>query len=416
MILIESFLEGLRQLWAYKLRSTLTMLGVIAGVAGVIASISLMQAAKRNVVEMIEQWGGARRIGVYARRWGREGGRWVRKRKIERLSVTDKDLIADAVEELESVTALVRGWDMKVRYKETSLEGVQLYGVEPEYAEMENENMKSGRFIEHKDVETWARVCVISERLLEELFPEEDPLGKEIRINEVRFAIVGVTKSKNPYSPWEPSMVYVPLTTATHRMIGREARTDLLAKAKSREEVEVAKEGIKQALLARHSGADETTFEIRGRAKWEERGLAEVKVQVLVLLSVAALCLLTGGIGIMNIMLVSVSERTREVGIRKSLGARRRDILFQFLVEALIIALIGGVIGIGLGSVMAKLLGEVINANIRTQGGSVLFKVRPELTAILVAFGTAFFTGVFFGVYPALKAARQNPVDALRYE
>jgi putative ABC transport system permease protein len=294
----------------------------------------------------------------------------------------------------------------------------RIYGVTPEYKEVRNKTMASGQFIASSDVEGKASVCVLGSGIAEELFGEgADPVGNTVKIGGRLFTVIGVLKSEGGMMGSDYS-IFVPITTVMYRLnpqrtsSGDHVVSAIYLEAVSAGKNDLAIEEVSALLRERHGIAlgDEDDFTITSQQDLEET-LTETSDTLTLLLSItAAIALLVAGIGIMNIMLVSVTERTREIGIRKAVGAKRRHILFQFLLEASAISMIGGLIGIGVGVGASKLLSGSITLNMST----IETVITPD--TIVIAFIVAVAVGIAAGVYPAMRAARLNPIDALRYE
>jgi putative ABC transport system permease protein len=277
--------------------------------------------------------------------------------------------------------------------------------------------MDVGRFFGQGELDSWAKVCVIGKTVREELFGNEYPVGKDIRVRDERFTVIGVLKEKGRVG-WEDfdDQILIPFTTAQKRFTGEDKVHTIFVQAKSSEATDVATKQVETLLFARHNKV--VDFRVRSQEEFRQTIEKTVSTFKLMLAGIAAISLVVGGIGIMNIMLVSVTERTREIGIRKAVGAKRRDILVQFLIESAVLAFAGGVIGILLGIGFASTLGNMmVGAGavgprfLRGGGQSVI-----TLSSILLAFSFAVGVGIFFGMYPANKASKLDPVEALRYE
>jgi ABC-type antimicrobial peptide transport system permease subunit len=285
---------------------------------------------------------------------------------------------------------------------------------------MNNLTVKRGRFLTESDTAQWARTAVLSARLEEDLFSGRNPIGEEVLVGKQRFTVVGVLRPLGSDTSEERAVVYIPYTTHIHRLYGERGfmgfnwGMDIYLQVEDADEIEKLQVNIKHFLKRRHRGSTLDHFRTWSVGEWQAEALGNIEVQGYILYAVAVLCLLTGGIGIMNIMLVSVSERTREIGLRKAVGAKNRDILAQFLIEAVVLSLVGGVLGIGGGWGVGEFLSNILKTTMEEEAS--LLSVRLNLSTVAVALGTASGVALVFGIFPALKAARLNPIDALRYE
>jgi putative ABC transport system permease protein len=392
------------------LRSGLTALGIIIGVAAVIIMVSVGAGAQQRIDSYIKTlgsnllfvWPGSSFTG------GVKGGRGTRP------ALTEDDAIAIAteVDEVEVSAPQVRGGG-QIIYGNRNW-GTTIIGSTPEYETAHNWPVTDGRWFNAAEVRGSAKVVVLGRTVADQLFEGGEAIGHTVRIQRVPFEVIGVLyeKGETLSGSDQDDIVLMPVTTARSRVVGgrqikaRQIHT-MYVKVRSAEEIDDAIEDITQLLRQRHRIRDgrPDDFTIRNMSAVMEARLNTARVMTLLLAAVASISLIVGGIGIMNIMLVSVTERTREIGLRMAIGARGRDILAQFLIEAVTLSLIGGAIGVALGI-----------------GGSVLvahFGEWPTVispSAILLAFTFAAATGVFFGFYPARKAARLDPIEALRYE
>ena len=410
MNLLATLPVAFRALLVNKLRSILTMLGVIIGVGAVIAMVSVGAGAQARVSEQIQSLGS--NLIVIISGSITQGG--VRLGHGSRLTLTEGDAqaIQREIAAVQVSAPTVRGGSQVV-YGNLNW-STAVHGVTPEYFTARDWELEGGRGVSAQDVSGAAKVAVLGQTVVQNLFAGTDPVGQIIRIKKVPFTVVGVLQRKGQ-TGWgqdQDDTILVPLTTAKTKVLGTSQAN---AKAVGSISVKVAEaplmkeaEGQIRALLRqRHNlqpGADDD-FTIRNLSDVLQAREESSQVMTFLLAAIASVSLLVGGIGIMNIMLVSVTERTREIGLRMAVGARRRDILSQFLVEALALSLAGGLIGVILG------LGGS-GAIARFAGWPVL--IMPE--SVLIAFSFAGAVGIFFGFYPARKAARLNPIDALRYE
>ena len=398
-------IAALRSIARNKMRSLLTMLGVIIGVGAVIALMALGRGSQADIQTQIAGLGTNLLIihPTSSQTAGVRAG-----------SGTLNTLTMDDVSLLDANAGLLREVSPVIRVQEQVIAGnsnwnTQINGVSVSYRTIRNHVMESGDFFTERDVKTRNKVAVLGKTVANELFPGQDPVGVQIRIRNVPFTVIGVMQSKGQSSMGQDQddIILSPWSTVLYRLSdGKTVRT-IMASAVSETQMEEAKTEIRALLREAHrvpTGGDDG-FDIRDQSEINEMLTKITGTLTMLLSAIAGVSLLVGGIGIMNIMLVSVTERTREIGIRMAVGARPGDILLQFLIEAMILSLIGGIIGILVGVGGAGLLGKIMGTAIM---------VSP-----LVIFGSVAFTaavGIFFGFYPARKASRLNPIDALRYE
>ncbi len=402
---------GLAALKRNKLRSVLTTLGIIIGIAAVVAVVSVGGGAEHLMLAELERIGGAGMIVCFRKEaFRREDGSYVENKHPEYIEYEDLDFLLENCPSLKSATALSE-MSFTVSRKNVN-QSLQVLGVTPFYEEVNNWYIQAGRFITQSDIERREPVCVIGSEVQKDIFEMADPIGLELKINTERFTVVGVMEEKGnsmASEGWD-NRVIIPLTTMGIRFIGQwKGWIYLWAQAESYEKVEQAVAEIKVAMRQQHG--DEKYFDFF-TAKEIIKQVGNVSRIVQILLGgVASVALFVGGIGIMNIMLVSVTERTREIGLRKALGARRRDILIQFLIEAIVLSICGGLIGIFIGSSLASVSGLVISKLMKASWPAVV-----SAQAALVAFSVSGLIGIFFGLYPANKAAGLTPTEALRHE
>ncbi len=393
---------ALWSLAANKLRSSLTMLGIIIGVAAVITMISLGKGAQESITSSISSMGS----NLLFIRPGAPTQQHVRSANAETLNLDDADAVRKQVAHVVGVAAEVNR-QAQVKYMSRN-RNISIIGTVPEYQEVRNSPVERGRFLERRDVISESRIAVIGVDVASDLFGARDPVGREIQIRGMNFLVVGLMKEKGSTGWSNPDdQIFVPLTTAQRRLFGIEFIHNLNVKIDSEDNITEAQADVERLLRTRHHllTADEPDFNIRSQVEVLQRMGDMVQTFTLLLGGIAGVSLLVGGIGIMNIMLVSVTERTREIGIRKAIGAKRGDILRQFLIEAVVMSLLGGAIGIGLGWLGALAFRTYSEWNTR---------ISPDSVALAFAFSTA--VGLFFGIWPATKAARLNPIEALRYE
>ena len=408
----ECMRSAIRALRANLLRSALTMLGIVIGVAAVIAMVAIGSGAQTQVDDQIRSLGA--NLLLVQPGSSRDGA--VRLGAGSRHSLTEDDAAAIAAEVPGVLTAaptvagnahLVHG-----NLNWSTLVG----GITPDYLIARDWSVASGRSFTAQEVESAAKVVLLGASTAKELFPSEEPLGQGIRIANVPFTVIGVLGEKGQAAASgrdQDDVALIPLSAAKLRVLGARSQVSrqsvdfIMVKATSTAAMAGVQQQIEQLLRQRHRlppGADDD-FQVREPAAAMEAQAAAARSLTLFLAAVASVSLVVGGISIMNIMLVSVTERTREIGLRQAVGARRRDIRHQFLIEAVMLCLLGGLTGIALGVAAAVAIAELV--------GWPIF-ISP--VAVLVAFGFAGAVGVFFGFYPAHKASRLDPIEALRFE
>ncbi len=408
MNLGQSILEALESLAANKLRSGLTILGIVIGVAAVIAMLAVGTGAQDTILGSISGVG-SNLLFVFS------GNFTENVRNVQPLTVGDAQAIADPFQapSVEAVAPILRS-ELEIAYGgEKTFTNVQ--GVTPEYAQVRNYAVTEGEFINSDHILGRSSVALVGPEVADKLFNRREGItGETIRIEGQPFRVIGVLESKGGSSfGSQDDVVLIPFSTAESRLIrrSRDRIDQLLVQAVSAEAVPQAAEEIAQILRTRHRtalGADD--FTVFSQSDFVQTAQTITGVLTVFLGGIAAISLLVGGIGIMNIMLVSVTERTREIGLRKAIGARKRDILIQFLTESSLLSLFGGLVGIVFGWLIAFVVGQVASAS------GTPFTPKVGLDAILLAtiFSTA--VGLFFGLYPANRAASLQPVEALRYE
>lgn len=409
MSLAQIIIESLESLNSNKLRSGLTILGIVIGVAAVIAMLAIGQGAQDSITGSISGIG-TNLLFVFS------GNDQANLRNIRPLTMGDADALADpfSVPSVVGVAPVIQSGDVQVA-SSTDQTSATVSGVTPAYESVRNYVVAEGEFITEEHNLGRASVALLGPELAEKLFGRSEGLvGETVRIEGQPFRVVGILESRGGGAfGSEDNVALIPLSTARTRIIRRSGdRVDVIfAQAISAEAVPQASEEISQVLRTRHRtdvGADD--FTVFSQQDFLETASTITGVFTTFLGGIAAISLLVGGIGIMNIMLVSVAERTREIGLRKALGARRRDILVQFLTESSLLSLIGGLVGIFFGWVIAAAVGQFAAAS------GTPFDPSISLSAILLATLFSAAVGLFFGIYPANRAAALEPVEALRYE
>ena len=396
---------ALKALWQNKLRTGLTMLGIIIGVGAVICVVAIGEGAQASVERAITNiganmiWieaGGVNRAGVRTGAYG-----------TSRLSLMDFEAIREHVALVTNVSPNVdtrvqlvygnQNWSTTVR------------GILPTYLAMRNWNTSRGQIFTELDAQRASNVCLLGEIASEQLFGSDNPVGETIRVNQELCTVVGVleVKGQSATGQDQDDTLLMPYTTVMKKIMGQTFLDDIMCSATSAAVIDEAEVDIATLLRERHHirpGTDDD-FNLRHPTEIAQAVKQSTQTMEALLAAVASVSLVVGGIGIMNIMLVSVTERTREIGLRQSVGARGRDVLRQFLVEAVVLSLLGGALGIGLGAIGARVIADAFQ-----------WPTRVSSDAIVIAFGCSAAIGVFFGYYPARRAARLDPIDALRFE
>ena len=400
----ESFLMAWASLIANKLRSLLTMLGIIIGVAAVIALVSIGNGVKQDIENSISSLGS--NLLVVLPGAPRTPGARPSQGSMKSLKISDYEAIAK-LEGVKAASPMTNGSYVVIYQNKNWTTSVA--GVNSNFQDVNNWTMTSGRFFSDKNVQNRERVAVVGQTVVKNLFADEDPVGKEIRVKNIPFRVIGVLKSKGNGTMGndQDDTVLIPYTTSMERVEGIDYLRRVYVVAKDDGGIDRLQADIENLLRVRHNIKDTNLddFNIQNMKSIMETVAQTTGTFTLFLGAVAAISLVVGGIGIMNIMLVSVTERTREIGVRKALGATYSVIVTQFLIEAVVISLIGGFIGIAFGIGASKVIGMV-------SGMSTIVSVPT----IIMSFAFSMAIGLIFGIYPARKAAKLNPIDALHYE
>ncbi len=416
MKLLEYLYLALRGLSINKLRSALTVLGIVIGVGAVISLMSVGRGAGAEITSRIQSMG----TNLLFVRPGAVSERGVRQAIGTRTTLTleDAEALADPLK-CPSVALVAPEGSAFVQVVAGSENvNTRVLAVTPEYEPVRNFTVAEGEFITEQNLKARSMVCVLGSEVAETLFDGNDPLGQVVKIARRPFRVIGVLEEKGGTSFFSPDeTVVIPLTTAMYRLMPRRTARGghnvgvINVQATSEEEIDAAEEQIRAVLRQRHHLIDGEDDDFTITSQKDILGTLKGATNVLTILlgSIAGISLLVGGIGIMNIMLVTVTERTREIGIRKAVGAKRRDILLQFLIESATLSFSGGLLGILLGWGLSHLI-----SSLKIGGQVIHTTITPDI--VLLAVSVTVVIGLFFGIYPALRAARLNPIDALRYE
>jgi len=405
MNLMESLSVALEGLIANKMRSLLTMLGVIIGVGAVIAMLAIGKGAQDQTLQRIQSMGtnvlmvmsGQSRSGAVRGGFG----------SVQSLTLADaEDIPLKCPSVLKTVPQVQQNLQVKYRNQNTN---TTIVGVTPDFPEVRNFTVQDGHFFTSADVKGAGKVAIIGPTTVQNLFPAgQSPVGKMISIKGIQFRIIGLMASKGAGGMGdEDDQIFIPVTTAMRRVMGLQYVRMISVQSQSMDVQDLATSQITQLLRKRHHLAEnaDDDFIIRNQQQFIEMASQQNQTFTLLLAGIASVSLLVGGIGIMNIMLVSVTERTREIGIRKALGARRVDIMLQFLIEAVVLSLLGGTSGIIFGLAGSWALALMTG-----------WSLSVSMLSIVLSFSFAALVGIFFGFYPAQQASRLDPIEALRYE
>src|SRR5512133_1895588 len=400
------FRIAVRALIRNKLRAFLTMLGIIIGVASVIAMLAIGEGSKQKMRKQISSMG--TNMVMVMPNFQRRGGVSLGASSSMALKYSDVTALQNEAADVSLVSPEVRA-NGQVIYSNQNTQ-TTIYGVSEEYLSIRKLEILSGRVFNANETKSMAKVCILGQTVVENLFgANADPVGLSIRIKNLPFQVIGVLKDKGESGMGQDQddLIVAPYTTVQRRLAAIDYINGIYASAVNEEKSAKAKTEVEEILRRSHKlkDSDENDFRIMSQSELMATMTSITDIMTYLLGAIAGISLLVGGIGIMNIMFVSVTERTREIGLRMSIGGRSRDILMQFLVESMMLSIIGGALGVIFGYLIAKLAGSLMSspAIVKTQ-------------SVVLAFMVCFVIGVFFGWYPARKAANLNPIDALRYE
>jgi len=403
MLLWTIVKSALKSLVAHKLRSFLAMLGIIIGVGAVISMLALGAGARRSILNRISAMG----TNLLIVRPGQSGSRGVASGTQENLTLDDARAVLNEVANARSVAPVVRGSAQFKYYNKNSRSTI--IGTVVPYFDIRGFEVEKGRPFTEQEVDQMARVAVLGPSTAKDLFADASPLGEKVKIKGINFTVVGILKAKGDQGWFNPDdQAILPLTTAMKQLLGLNYVNEIDIQAEEGTDLTRVQEDATAVIRRRHrtaAGVPED-FNVRNQAEILEMASSATQTFTILLGGIASISLLVGGIGIMNIMLVTVTERTREIGIRKAIGAKDRDILRQFLVEAILMSGLGGLLGVGAGIGVAGIIGTF----------SSQFTTAVEPSSIVLALSFSAAVGIFFGYYPAWRAAMLNPIEALRYE
>ena len=392
-------------LYANKMRSLLTMLGIIIGVGAVIALVSVGMGVRSNVTSSIASLGS--NMLIISPGSSNRGGVRGAAGSMQTLKYDDAKAIKEKIKNIDYVSPSVSS-SYQVVYGNNNWK-TSVQGVTSEFMSIRALTIGYGSFITNDDMNKRNRVAVIGTTVAANLFAKDNPVGKNIRINNQPYKVIGLLESKGQSSVGQDQddVIYIPLTTAQERMLGITYVQSINVQVSSQEKMEQVQAEIENLLRSRHHivAGKEDDFNVRNLTSLMETVNQSTTMLTLLLGAIAGISLIVGGIGIMNIMMVSVTERTREIGIRKALGATFMNIMTQFLIESMVIGIIGGIIGIIFGCAASQIIAKVGNF-------TTVITVAPIVVSFIFAVGI----GLFFGIYPARKAAKLDPIEALRYE
>ncbi|MDE0399192.1 MAG: ABC transporter permease [Candidatus Poribacteria bacterium] len=411
MHILENLIAAFSVLRGSKLRTVLTLLGITIGIAGVIAMMSFGAGAEKLMMSEFENIGGPSMFGVYRPGYIRKNNRWQRNTSPHYLEMQDLyDILADcpSVEVATVERSHFINFEVEGKHRQTYMRATT-----NEYQAVRRWKTEYGRFLADTDMDFWNKVCVIGAKVWKEQFKGQNPVGKEVSINNRRFTVIGIMESRGDgleRGRSDDNMIFVPITTAQTRFGGRNRVGAIMARAKSIDVVEQALKEVK-TVISRNHGGDDTFFRTWNAKKGIESGKKMIFIIESVLVVIASVSLIVAGIGILNIMLVSVTERIPEIGLRKAVGAKSLDIRIQFLTESVLLCLIGSLLGITLGAVVGNGFAWIVGKFLDEMSWPAVITLK----AVLISVGAGAAVGIFFGYYPASQAAKMTPIDAIRH-
>lgn len=388
-----------------KTRAMLTMLGIIIGVASVIAMLAIGEGSKESIKKNISSMG-ANLITIRPGA-GMMGGVRSDPSSMQTLTLNDYKTLKTQTHYIKNISPMVNGSGQSIAASNNW--PTTIYGASPEYLSIRDWSVEKGSMFTEDDIESYAKVAVIGKTVQENLFPNEDPIGKMIRFKNIPFKVIGILKEKgeNTFGQDQDDIIIAPYTAVQKRILAQKYLQSIVASSISEDDSEAAVNEITTIMEKQHNikEGDDNDFNVSSQQEIISTFSSTSEMLTVLLVAIASISLIVGGIGIMNIMYVSVKERTKEIGLRMAIGAKGKDILLQFLIESVLISITGGILGvfIGLGATFA----------IKQFAG---WPVSITMSSIVISFAVCTITGVFFGWYPARKAAQSDPINALRYE
>jgi len=404
----ENIKIAFQSLFLNKLRSALTMLGIIIGVGAVVAVMSIGSGAQDSVVASIQGIGSNLIIVMPGNREDDMGPmNQFSSADRESLKLEDVEAIANHSKRLDGVIPVILS-SAPMSYLNQGINST-VYASNEDAARVYNFQVEEGKFLSKSDVANSANVAVIGKTVIDKLFAGNDPIGKSMKVMGKNYKVIGTLKSKgtNMFGQDQDNSIAIPITNAMNKLYGQDYLSMIIAKTESEKDIDLASEEIKRILRKQHGikSGEKDDFNIQSQTEILDTLSTVTNIFTITISSIAAISLLVGGIGIMNIMLVSVTERTREIGIRKAIGAKNKDILVQFLTESVVLSISGGLMGIIFAAIVSLILNRFTPITTSISAFSVI---------LAISFST--FVGLFFGIYPAMRAARLNPIEALRFE